>query len=48
MLLEKDFYAVKKISKLEDDKHIADIYLNQEHAIFKGHFPGNPVTPELA
>lgn len=21
------------------------LYINQEHDIFKGHFPGNPVTP---
>ena len=40
----KDFY---KINNLEVDKNLAtaNITINKEHDIFKGHFPGNPVTP---
>ena len=44
-MLLKDFYTVKQIEKISDSKHNAVVELNKEHAIFKGHFPGNPVTP---
>lgn len=44
-MLLQDFYSVDQIEKLSDGKHIASITLNKNHAIFKGHFPGNPVTP---
>lgn len=29
----------------DDDKVIATIRINEDHDIFKGHFPGNPVLP---
>ncbi|WP_067149972.1 3-hydroxyacyl-ACP dehydratase [Pseudotamlana agarivorans] len=40
----KDFYTVKDLSV---DGHLAtaQITINSKHDIFKGHFPGNPVTP---
>ncbi len=44
-MLLQDFYSVDKIDSVSDGKYIASITLNKNHAIFKGHFPGNPVTP---
>lgn len=44
-MLLKDFYTVEQIGKITDQKYNATVHLNKEHAIFKGHFPGNPVTP---
>lgn len=40
-----DFYTLKSYEKAENGSFIANIYLNKDHDIFKGHFPGNPVTP---
>lgn len=44
-MLLKDFYKVEKIEKTDSEKYVAVVYLNKDHEIFKGHFPGNPVTP---
>ena len=44
-MLLKDFYTVENIEKISDEKYNVTVFLNKEHAIFKGHFPGNPVTP---
>ena len=44
-MLLYDFYTVENISDLGDGHFIAKILLNADHDIFKGHFPGNPVTP---
>lgn len=44
MLLE-DFYKVEQLEKISEGKYNATVFLNNEHAIFKGHFPGNPITP---
>ena len=44
-MLLKDFYSIRKLEKTDETKYAASIFLNSEHAIFKGHFPGNPVTP---
>ncbi|MBR9757920.1 MAG: 3-hydroxyacyl-ACP dehydratase [Algicola sp.] len=43
-MLLKDFYT---ISQLDVTDHIATahITINKDHEVFKGHFPGNPVTP---
>jgi len=43
-MLLKDLY---KINSFEKDDTIlkASIHLNKEHAVFKGHFPNNPVMP---
>ncbi|KQT24831.1 3-hydroxyacyl-ACP dehydratase [Chryseobacterium sp. Leaf405] len=40
-----DFYTLKSYEKAESGSFVANITLNQDHDIFKGHFPGNPVTP---
>lgn len=44
MLLE-GFYTLTKIEQIDAKEHEAFIHLNKDHAIFSGHFPGNPVTP---
>lgn len=44
-MLLQDFYSVDTINTISDGKYVASITLNKNHAIFKGHFPGNPVTP---
>lgn len=40
-----DFYMLQSYEKTENGSFIAQISLNKDHDIFKGHFPGNPVTP---
>lgn len=45
MLLNKGFYSVNEVSPAGDGKFRVSIMLNKDHAIFEGHFPGNPVTP---
>jgi 3-hydroxyacyl-[acyl-carrier-protein] dehydratase len=44
-MLLKDFYEVSSLNKTGDDKYTAHIVINAGHEVFKGHFPGNPVTP---
>jgi 3-hydroxyacyl-[acyl-carrier-protein] dehydratase len=39
------FYTLDSYQKTENGNYIAQINLNKDHDIFKGHFPGNPVTP---
>ncbi|ROH96324.1 3-hydroxyacyl-ACP dehydratase [Chryseobacterium daecheongense] len=40
-----DFYTLQSHEKAENGSITANIILNKDHDIFKGHFPGNPVTP---
>ncbi|MFL9835150.1 3-hydroxyacyl-ACP dehydratase [Chryseobacterium terrae] len=40
-----DFYTLNSFVKDENGVFSAKISLNKDHDIFKGHFPGNPVTP---
>jgi 3-hydroxyacyl-[acyl-carrier-protein] dehydratase len=40
-----DFYTLQSYEKGENGSFTANITLNKDHEIFKGHFPGNPVTP---
>ena len=40
-----DFYTLLSSEKTENGSYTAKISLNKDHDIFKGHFPGNPVTP---
>lgn len=40
-----DFYTLESYDKAENASYTAYIHLNKDHDIFKGHFPGNPVTP---
>jgi len=44
-MLLKDFYTINKLENISEGKYQALISLNPKHEIFKGHFPGNPVTP---
>lgn len=44
-MLLKDFYKLDQLNKISDTKFEAFVTLNNEHEIFEGHFPGNPVTP---
>lgn len=44
-MLLKDFYIITSKEQVSDSKYNFIIKLNKEHDIFKGHFPGNPVTP---
>ncbi|HRV55514.1 MAG: 3-hydroxyacyl-ACP dehydratase [Flavobacteriaceae bacterium] len=39
-----NFYTLKSLST-EGNKTKALITINKDHEVFKGHFPGNPVTP---
>ncbi|QQV02777.1 MULTISPECIES: 3-hydroxyacyl-ACP dehydratase [Chryseobacterium] len=40
-----DFYTLDSYEMAENGSYTAKIRLNKDHDIFKGHFPGNPVTP---
>lgn len=40
-----NFYNVDSVREHDAGKYTASVTLNAEHDIFKGHFPGNPVTP---
>lgn len=44
MSLLHDFYSVDTFTS-EGSKVSASVSLNSGHAVFQGHFPGNPVTP---
>jgi 3-hydroxyacyl-[acyl-carrier-protein] dehydratase len=44
-MLLKDFYTVISLENPSDSKFIAKIKVNQNHEVFKGHFPGNPIMP---
>lgn len=43
-MLLKDFYKVNNLD-VADNVATANITINKDHEVFKGHFPGNPVTP---
>ncbi|TJZ61911.1 3-hydroxyacyl-ACP dehydratase [Sphingobacterium olei] len=44
-MLLQDFYTLRALEQIDDQKYIACITLNKNHDIFKGHFPNHPVTP---
>ena len=45
MILE-NFYTIESKSVDKNmENYSYEIYVNSEHDIFKGHFPGNPVMP---
>lgn len=44
MILKDDFYSIRELL-FEENTISASLQLNLSHAIFKGHFPNNPVTP---
>ena len=43
--LLNDFYTVNSVEKPADNKLLANIQLDPEHVIFKGHFEQMPVVP---
>lgn len=43
-MLIQDLYTIQAFS-YTDNVVEATVNLNKDHAIFKGHFPGNPVMP---
>ncbi|PWA09191.1 3-hydroxyacyl-ACP dehydratase [Flavobacterium laiguense] len=44
-MLLKDFYTISSLENTADSKYLATILINEEHEVFKGHFPGNPIMP---
>ncbi len=44
MILDDTFYSVSSLEANEGFIE-ARLKINAEHAIFEGHFPGNPITP---
>jgi 3-hydroxyacyl-[acyl-carrier-protein] dehydratase len=44
-MLLKDFYKVLSLEKTADQKYQAVLLINENHEVFKGHFPGNPIMP---
>jgi 3-hydroxyacyl-[acyl-carrier-protein] dehydratase len=44
-MLIPNLYQVNKIEKIDASNFNVQIELNSNHEIFKGHFPGNPITP---
>lgn len=40
-----NFYRITSAEQTAPNKMVAHIRLNAGHPIFRGHFPGNPVTP---
>ena len=41
----KEFYTLNSLEKQDAENYLCTLTLNPQHAIFKGHFPGNPITP---
>lgn len=44
-MLLKDFYTINTIDKNDDHNFEIIIFINENHDIFTGHFPGNPIMP---
>ncbi|WP_339610424.1 3-hydroxyacyl-ACP dehydratase [uncultured Planktosalinus sp.] len=44
-MLLKDFYTILSTETVSENNYSVTINLNKNHEVFKGHFPGNPVTP---
>lgn len=43
--LRNDFYTVKEKKQVSESQVSVIIELNQDHAIYKGHFPDQPIVP---
>jgi len=43
-MLIKDYYTIEAIREEEDIKYF-DVALNPECEVYKGHFPGDPISP---
>ena len=44
-MLVKDYYKIKDILKKEDGTTLFQIILQTDCEVYKGHFPGEPVSP---
>ena len=44
MVLLTSFYEIKKQS-IKDDVFITKLVFNENHSVYSGHFPKNPITP---
>ena len=44
-MLLKDFYTIISLENTAGSKYKAVILINENHEVFKGHFPGNPIMP---
>jgi 3-hydroxyacyl-[acyl-carrier-protein] dehydratase len=44
-MLLKDFYTLTSLEKNDGCKYTVIILINENHDVFKGHFPGNPIMP---
>ncbi len=44
-MLLQNFYTLDDLALADENLALAKITLNKDHDIFKGHFPGNPITP---
>ena len=44
-MLLGDFFSIKETQALENNAYKIVVQINSQHAIFKGHFPGNPIVP---
>lgn len=43
-MLIKDYYTINGVST-QEDVTVFDVSLNAESAVYRGHFPGEPVSP---
>lgn len=44
-MLIPNLYTITKSEKLDDTNFKVQIELNQNHEVFEGHFPNNPIMP---
>ena len=44
-MLLNNFYTIKSIDKRDDQNYTVILFINENHEVFKGHFPGNPIMP---
>jgi 3-hydroxyacyl-[acyl-carrier-protein] dehydratase len=44
-MLRNDFYTILSKKKSSENSFSATIVINENHAVFDGHFPQNPVVP---
>ncbi|CAM3933151.1 MULTISPECIES: 3-hydroxyacyl-ACP dehydratase [Flavobacterium] len=44
-MILKDFYKIISLTKNDDHKYVVIILVNENHNVFEGHFPGNPIMP---
>ncbi len=44
-MLLGDFFQIEQIQNVENTSFKISVRINPMHAIFEGHFPGNPIVP---